>query len=74
MNDDMAKTLAILMEELINQMVLLRHELERDRNAHTRALDADFIMDEFARIGAALANQPGPEMISEPANSAEAWI
>jgi len=61
MNDEMAKTLAILMEEMINQMCLLRLELERDRHAHTRALDSEFVTEEFARIGAALMNQADVE-------------
>lgn len=43
MNDDMAKTLAILMEEMINQMFLLRQELERGREAVTREIDCEFI-------------------------------
>lgn len=39
MNDEMAKTLAILMEEMINQMYLLRQELERDRETISREVD-----------------------------------
>lgn len=63
MNDEMAKTLAILMEEMINQMALLRQEMQRDRNARTRVLDSEFVTEEYARIGAALMNQAEVELV-----------
>ncbi len=63
MNDEMAKTLAILMEEMINQMYLLRLEMERERLAVSRALDSEFVAEEFARIGAALINRGELELV-----------
>ena len=53
MNDEMAKTLAILMEEMINQMYLLRLELVKGREAITREVDSDFIEQ---------GHHPAPEM------------
>lgn len=53
MNDEMAKTLAILMEEMINQMYLLRQELERGRETITREIDYECIEE----------GHPAPELL-----------